>query len=340
MPYNPASTPPPIASQRLVSCQFTQPHVKGCNLLCRQLFWEPLHKSDMQSEPPTMQPDPFSRLPGWHGLSAQEQGKLISLIQNPATFSQLLALQQAIFSSNTSAQGPGHAETKQTSFNARQLPNDFPQSQLSLDSQGKSHLARPIPSLPSFSGLNRELPSPPQFDRSLLQAPLPFWAAQAGCNGPASLLAANTSAIQQSRSGFPRPSPPLPDFNSDLFRSTSLGSRYLSSPLPAELSLRASSMPGSFQDIAARLHMNRAGINTATASMIPVLSQDWLVIPFGTAQQLLPVYAGDVLPNERGDAVMLIDERGRNWPMQCSYSRYGESTMSMTLHCVFAAHLC
>ena len=84
-------------------------------------------------------------------------------------------------------------------------------------------------------------------------------------------------------------------------------------------------MPGSFQDIAARLHLNRAGINTATASMIPVLSQDWLVIPFGTAQQLLPVYAGDVLANDNGDAVMLIDEKGRNWPMKCSYSRYGEA---------------
>lgn len=325
MPYNPASTPRPIASPRLVCCQSPQPHFRAITCYAGSLFWEAHPKSDLQPEPPTMQPDSFSRLPGWHGLSAQEQGKLISLIQNPATFSQLLALQQAIFSSNTSVQGPGQSETLQTSSNARQLPNDFPQSQLLSDSQGKSHLARPVPSLPSFSSSNRELPSPPQFDRSLLQAPLPFWAAQAGCNGPASLLAANTSAIQQSRSGFQRPSPPLPDFNSDLFRSTSLGSRYLSSPLPAELSLRASSMPGSFQDIAARLHMNRAGINTATASVIPVLSQDWLVIPFGTAQQLLPVYAGDVMANDRGDAVMLIDEKGRNWPMQCSYSRYGEA---------------
>lgn len=281
------------------------------------------NNSDMQSKPPTTQVDLFSNLPGWHELSAQEKAKLISIIQNPATFSQLLAFQQAMFSSNnTSGQAQRQAETMQTTSTARHLPGGFPEPQLSFNSQGTSHLARPTASLPTFSGLNRELPSPPQIDRSLLQAPLPFWVAQTGCNGPASLLAANTSATQQSRSSFQQPSPPLTNFSSDLFRSTSLGSRYLNSPLPAELSLRASSMPGSFQDIAARLHLNRAGINTATASMIPVLSQDWLVIPFGTAQQLLPLYAGDVSANDNGDAVMLIDEKGRNWPMKCSYSRY------------------
>ena len=291
----------------------------------------------MQSEPPTTQVDSFSKLPGWHELSAQEKAKLISIIQNPATFSQLLALQQAMFSSNTSRQG--HAETMQTSSTARQLPGGFPQSHMSFNSQGTSHLARPTASFPSVSGLNRELPSPPQFDRSLLQAPLPFWAAQTGCNGPASLLAANTSATQRARSGFQQPSPPLTDFSSDLFRSTSLGSRYLNSPLPAELSLRASSMPGSFQDIAARLHLNRVGISTATTSMIPVLSQDWLVIPFGTAQQLLPVSAGNVLANDNGDAVMLIDEKGRNWPMKCAYSRYGKALRAWNMHCLCSAPL-
>lgn len=287
---------------------------------------------DMQSEPPTTQVDLFSKLPGWHELSAQEKAKLISVIQNPAMFSQLLALQQAMFSSNTSRQGQGQAENMQTSSTARQLPGGFPQSHMSFNSQGTSQIARPTASFPTFSGLNRELPSPPQLDRSLLQAPLPFWAAQTGCNGPASLLAANTSATQRARSGFQQPSPPLTDFSSDLFRSTSLGSRYLNSPLPAELSLRASSMPGSFQDIAARLHLNRAGINTATASMIPVLSQDWLVIPFGTAQQLLPVYAGNVLANGNADAVMLIDEKGRNWPMKCAYSRYAKALHAWNLH--------
>ena len=291
----------------------------------------------MLSKPPTTQVDPCSKLPVWHELSAQEQAKLISIIQNPATFSRLLAFQQAMFSSNTSGQGQRQAEIMPINLAASHLPGHFPQSQLSFNSQGTSQLARPTASLPTFSSLNRELPSPPQFDRSLLQAPLPFWAAQTGCNGPASLLAANTSAMQQSRSGFQQPSSPPTDFRSDLFRSTSLGSRYLNSPLPAELSLRASSMPGSYQDIAARLHLNRAGINTATASMIPVLSQDWLVIPFGTAQQLLPVYAGDVLANNSGDAVMLIDEKGRNWPMKCLYNRY-TACMRLAEH-VFSPHV-
>ena len=81
-------------------------------------------------------------------------------------------------------------------------------------------------------------------------------------------------------------------------------------------------MPGAYHDIAARLHLNRAGITTATTSMIPVMTQEWLVIPFGTAQQLLPVYAGDVVAEPDGDAVMLIDETGQNWPMKCKYNRY------------------
>lgn len=173
--------------------------------------------------------------------------------------------------------------------------------------------------------LRRPLPSNPQFDRSLLQAPLPFWAAAPACNKAANALAAQTNAHQRSRSGFDVPSAPTADFSKDLFRSRSLGTHFGSNALPAELSaelsLRASSMPGSYQDIAARLHLNRAGITTATTSMIPVMSQEWLVIPFGTAQQLLPVYAGDVLAEPDGDAVMLIDETGQNWPMKCIYSR-------------------
>lgn len=257
-------------------------------------------------------------------LSRHEQTSLMSLVQKPSTFSQLLALQQAMLSSNSNNSGDAQRSTEtaiEPSPASQASSAGWQGSRISFNSQGTSHFARPTVPLPSFSGFNRELPSPPQLDRSLLQNPLSFWTAPAGCNGPASLLAANTNATQRSRSGFNQPSQPLADFSSDLFRSSSLGSRYLSSPLPAELSLRASSMPGSFQDIAARLHLNRAGINTATASMIPVLSQDWLVIPFGTAQQLLPVYADDVLSDNGGDAVMLIDENGRNWPMKCAYSR-------------------
>jgi len=188
------------------------------------------------------------------------------------------------------------------------------------------------------------LPSPPQFDRSLLQAPLPFWAAAPAGNKPANALAAQTNAHQRSRSGFDTPSAPIADFSNDLFRSHSLGTHFGSNALPAELSaelsLRASSMPGSYQDIAARLHLNRAGITTATTSMIPVMSQEWLVIPFGTAQQLLPVYAGDVLAEPDGDAVMLIDETGQNWPMKCKYSRclYISYVLSVAHCCLALAH--
>lgn len=274
----------------------------------------------MQSEPPTHL-DLFSKLPGWHALSGQQQARLIALVQDPSTFAQLLALQQAMFNMNTSGQGRGPADTMQAHPMARHLPQSCHRSQLLFNSQGTSNLARPKASVPT---LDRELPSPPRLDRSLLQAPLPVWAAQARHNSPAGLLAANTSANHGSRSGFHQPSPPLADCHNDLFRSTSLGRNYRNSPLPDELSLRASSMPGSFQDIAARLHLNRAGINTATTSVIPVLSQDWLVIPFGTAQQLLPANAGEVLTDESGDAVMLIDENGHNWPMRCSYSRCAE----------------
>ncbi|KAL3155684.1 hypothetical protein ABBQ32_012710 [Trebouxia sp. C0010 RCD-2024] len=274
----------------------------------------------MQSKPPT-QDDLFSNLPGWHALSGQEQARIIALIQDPSTFSQLLALQRAMFSPNISGQAQAPADTVQPSSFVSQLPQHCQPSQLLFNSQGTSHLARPKASLPT---LDRELPSPPRLDRSLLQAPNPFWATQARHNNPAGLLAASTSANYGSRSGFHQASPPLADCPGDLFRSTSLGTNYQNRTLPDELSLRASSMPGSFQDIAARLHLNRAGINTATTSLIPVLSQDWLVIPFGTAQQLLPAHAGDVLSDDGGDAVMLIDENGHNWPMKCLYNRLQE----------------
>ncbi|KAL0022329.1 hypothetical protein WJX77_000675 [Trebouxia sp. C0004] len=212
------------------------------------------------------------------------------------------------------------------------LPTSHPGS-LEQQAQRTSQLSQPQSSCkaaPSaatqyVAQLQRPLPSPPQFDRSLLQAPLPFWAVAPACNKPANALAAQANAHQRSRSGFDMPPAPIAEFSNDLYRSHSLGTHFGSSALPAEisaeLSLRASSMPGSYQDIAARLHLNRAGITTATTSMIPVMSQEWLVIPFGTAQQLLPVYAGDILAEPDGDAVMLIDETGQNWPMKCKYSR-------------------
>ena len=274
-----------------------------------------------QAKPPTMPDDSFSRLSGWHALSSQAQANLVSLIQNPSAFSHLLALQQAMFSSPPNPSDDLHPYTEAVTARSS-MTGMFSRSHQGpqlTNSQDTPYLARPTASFPNASGLNIQLPSPPQLDRSLLRAP--SWALPSGCNGPATLSAAETSATQQAASGFNQPPQPVADFSSDLFRSTSMGSRYLSTPLPAELSLRASSMPGSFQDIAARLHLNRAGINTATASMIPVLSQDWLVIPFGTAQQLLPVYAGDMLAEDGGDAVMLIDETGRNWPMKCAYCR-------------------
>ena len=302
--------------------------LQGCTAAA-QVFSSKLYyrQRDMQSEPPT-QLDLLSKLPGWHALPGQEQAKILALVQDPSTFSQLLALQRAMFSPNLSGQAHGPAHPMQASSFASQLPQCCQPSQLLFNSQRTSHIARPRASVPT---LTRELPSPPRLDRSLLQAPLPFWATQARHNSPAGLLAASTIANYGSRSGFHQASSPLADCQSDLFRSTSLGTNYRNSTLPDELSWRASSMPGSFQDIAARLHLNRAGINTATTSLIPVMSQDWLVIPFGTAQQLLPAHAGDVLSDDDGDAVMLIDENGHNWPMKCSYNRYAEAPASLQL---------
>ena len=193
--------------------------------------------------------------------------------------------------------------------------------------------------------LPRPLPLPPQFDRPLLQAPLLFWAAAPACNKPTNARAAQTKTHQRSRSGFDTPSAPIADFSNDLFRSHSLGTYFGSSALPAELlaelSLRASSMPGSYQYIATCLHLNRAGITTTTTTtMIPVMSQEWLVVPLGTAQQLLPVYAGDVLAEPDGAAVMLIDATGQNWPMKYKYSRclYLSYVLSVAQCCLARTH--
>ncbi len=276
-------------------------------------------------------PDPArqgdsSKLPGWQQLSSQEQQQLVSLMQNPAAFSQLLALQQAIISSPNSNTGDPELHSFASSLHSQPDTDQQVSWMTQFGQVPPSYVSGPAVQANSFSTLRRPLPSPPQFDRSLLHAPIPYWASARGGNRPANLLAAQVNANQRSHSGSDKPSQPLADFNRDLFRSSSLGARFVSTSMPqdlsAELSLRASSMPGSSQDIAARLHLNRAGINTATTSMIPVMSQDWLVIPFGTAQQLLPVYAGDVLAESDGDAVMLIDETGQNWPMKCKFSRY------------------
>ncbi len=250
-------------------------------------------------------------------------------MQNPAAFSQLLALQQAML--GFQSPGPVASASTVAPFTTSlrtSHPGRFEQQaqRMSQLSQAQSSCnAAPSAAAHCVAQLQRPLPSPPQFDRSLLQAPLPCWATAPACTKPANALAAQANAQQRSRSGFDMPPAPIADFSNDLFRSHSLGTHFGSNALPAELSaelsLRASSMPGSYQDIAARLHLNRAGITTATTSMIPVMSQEWLVIPFGTAQQLLPVYAGDVLAEPDGDAVMLIDETGQNWPMKCIYSR-------------------
>ena len=287
--------------------------------------------------------DSVSKLPGWQQLSGDEQQQLVSLMQNPAAFSQLLALQQAMLGFQT----PGPVASASTvAPPTTSLRTSHPgslekqaQRMTQLSHAQSSCNAAPSAAAHCIAQLQWPLPSPPQFDRSLLQAPLPFWAAAPACNKPANALAAQTNAHQRSRSGFDMASAPIADFSNELFRSHSLGTHFGSSALPAELSaelsLRASSMPGSYQDIAARLHLNRAGITTATTSMIPVMSQEWLVIPFGTAQQLLPVYAGDVLAEPDGDAVMLIDETGQNWPMKCIYSR------SLYIPCILTgAHYC
>lgn len=283
-----------------------------------------MHRVPTESAPSA---DSVLKLPGWQQLSGDEQQQLVSLMQNPAAFSQLLALQQAMLGFPGPV-APASTTAPLTTSLRTSHPGSLEQQaqRMSQFSQAQSSCnAAPSAAAQCVAQLRRPLPSPPQFDRSLLQAPLPFWAAAPACNKAANALAAQTNAHQRSRSGFDMPPAPIANFSNDLFRSHSLGTHFGSSALPAELSaelsLRASSMPGSHQDIAARLHLNRAGITTATTSMIPVMSQEWLVIPFGTAQQLLPVFAGDVLAEPDGDAVMLIDETGQNWPMKCIYTR-------------------
>lgn len=263
------------------------------------------------------------KFPQWQQLPVHEQRQLLSLIQNPEAFSQLLAIQQALSTASTG----GIFNSQNQSSISSTVKQDVQSGLLEGQRVSEQHRAQQAQlntsglglGLPASFASNRQLPSPPQFDRSLLQPPVPSWTGQAG-NAEASLLAARTSALHAAHLHQQKQAAPYADFNSNLFRCSSLGAAYLGNSIPAELSLRASSMPGSYQDIAARLHLNRAGINTATSSMIPVISQDWLVIPFGTAQQLLPVYAGDVNESD-GEAVMLCDERGQNWPMKCQYNR-------------------
>lgn len=52
------------------------------------------------------------------------------------------------------------------------------------------------------------------------------------------------------------------------------------------------------------------------------------------------MYAGDVLAEPDGDAVMLIDETGQNWPMKCIYSRclYILYVLSPTTFCLALTH--
>lgn len=265
--------------------------------------------------------DLVPKLPQWQQLPVHEQRQLLALMQNPEAFSQLLAIQQAVSSANKGGLYNPHqsstisnrvGDVPKTLDSERATEQRGFQAQVNTNGLGLGLAA-------SFAS-NRQLPSPPQFDRSLLQSPAPAWAGPAS-NGEASLLAARTNALQAAQLHQEKQAAPYADFGADLFRCSSMGAAYLGNPIPAELSFRASSMPGSYQDITARLHLSRAGINTATSSMIPVISQDWLVIPFGTAQQLLPVHGGS-LAQSNEEAVMLCDQRGQNWPMKCQCNRY------------------
>lgn len=263
--------------------------------------------------------DTASKLPQWQELPTHEQHQLLALMQDPEAVSQLLALQQAWTSANRA--NVYNLPFKQDVFSA-----PAPEQTVTTDSRRLAQQQALVNAegvglvLPSNLAGSRQLPSPPQFDRSLLQGPFPAWTAAAP-GGEASLLAAKTSALHAAHIHQQRQHAPFAEFGPDIFRCSSMGAAYLGGSIPAELSLRASSMPGSYQDIAARLQLNRAGINTTTASMIPVISQDWLVIPFGTAQQLLPAYPGEASKGQ-GEAIMLCDENGCNWPMKLQYSRY------------------
>ena len=273
--------------------------------------------------------DDASQLPQWQQLPTHEQHPLLTLMQDPEAVSQLLALQQAWTSVNRAniynlpfkQNGfPAPALDQTVATDSQRVAEQQQQQQALVNAEGVGLL------LPGSLTGNRQLPSPPQFDRSLLQGPFPAWTAAAP-SGEASLLAARTSALHAAHSHQQKQPAPFAEYGPDMFRCSSMGAAYLGGSIPAELSLRASSMPGTYQDIAARLQLNRAGINTTTASMIPVISQDWLVIPFGTAQQLLPAYPGEA-SKCKGEAIMLCDENGRNWPMTLQYSRCACCTSS------------
>ena len=68
-------------------------------------------------------------------------------------------------------------------------------------------------------------------------------------------------------------------------------------------------------------------MQTTTASVVPALTRDLLAIPFGTAQQLLPVQAQRLQDSpclgRGGDAtlVVLVDCNQRSWPMRCIFDR-------------------
>eukprot|EP00891_Asterochloris_glomerata_P008613 jgi/Astpho2/8613/Aster-05092 len=130
------------------------------------------------------------------------------------------------------------------------------------------------------------------------------------------------------------------ELDSHTARSTSLsGSLGSFQDAAAELSYRCSSMPGAFSSIADRLHLTRAGVQTTTASVVPALTRDLLAIPFGTAQQLLPVQAQRLQDSPQlgrgGEAtlVVLVDCNQRSWPMRCTFDRYGATLMDNVWHC-------
>ena len=69
-------------------------------------------------------------------------------------------------------------------------------------------------------------------------------------------------------------------------------------------------------------------MQTTTASVVPALTRDLLAIPFGTAQQLLPVQAQRLQDSPQlgrgGEAtlVVLVDCNQRSWPMRCTFDRW------------------
>ena len=69
-------------------------------------------------------------------------------------------------------------------------------------------------------------------------------------------------------------------------------------------------------------------MQTTTASVVPALTRELLAIPFGTAQQLLPVQAQRLQESPQlgqgGEAtlVVLVDCNQRSWPMRCTFDRW------------------